>query len=190
MDVSIKEVLSGRKTECKMTGPSLKGKYERRWIPGYEDLYAADVMGVIWSYWKSLMGMPLKSCLRVHEKAGNRCEVNLQGENGKRITCVVAHLILKTFVGPRPSRLECCHYDDNPENNALENLRWDTTRANQLDSLRNRKRSTQKLSVDNIREIRKLLSGGEMHKVIAIKYGVARSTISQINVGSRWGHIV
>jgi hypothetical protein len=31
----------------------------------------------------------------------------------------------------------CCHEDDNPANNHVSNLRWDTPTANQLDALRN-----------------------------------------------------
>jgi hypothetical protein len=33
--------------------------------------------------------------------------------------------------------MECCHYDDNPRNNHLGNLRWDTQAGNQRDLVRN-----------------------------------------------------
>jgi hypothetical protein len=46
------------------------------------------------------------------------------------------HVILITFVGPRPDGLMCCHWDGDPANNRLENLRWDTPRANELDKIR------------------------------------------------------
>lgn len=49
----------------------------------------------------------------------------------------VAHLVLGAFVGPRPDGHVCCHWDDDPANNRLENLRWDTASANRLDSVRN-----------------------------------------------------
>ncbi|MDP9145443.1 MAG: hypothetical protein M3N43_12230 [Actinomycetota bacterium] len=34
--------------------------------------------------------------------------------------------------------MDCCHKDDNPANDVLPNLRWDTKSANQADSVRNR----------------------------------------------------
>jgi hypothetical protein len=46
----------------------------------------------------------------------------------------VSHLVLESFVGPRPYRYEACHFPDkDPHNNRLENLRWDTAIANQKD---------------------------------------------------------
>ena len=49
----------------------------------------------------------------------------------------VHHLVLTAFVGPRPEGLEGCHWDDDPTNNCLSNLRWDTRSANVRDSVRN-----------------------------------------------------
>jgi hypothetical protein len=55
------------------------------------------------------------------------------------VTRRVGPLILSTFVGPCPPGLECCHWDDDPLNNRIENLRWDTRSANRLDAIRNGK---------------------------------------------------
>lgn len=38
----------------------------------------------------------------------------------------VHHLVLETFVGPRPDGMETLHGDSNPGNPALSNLRWGT----------------------------------------------------------------
>ena len=45
--------------------------------------------------------------------------------------------LLEAFVGPCPSGQEACHANDDPRDNRLENLRWDTRSANALDSVRN-----------------------------------------------------
>lgn len=45
-------------------------------------------------------------------------------------------LVLEAFVGPRPDGFDGCHNDGNPENNRVENLRWDTRSANQQDRAR------------------------------------------------------
>lgn len=46
-------------------------------------------------------------------------------------------LVLEAFVGPRPPGMHACHANDEPSDNRVENLRWDTPRANRLDSVRN-----------------------------------------------------
>ena len=58
--------------------------------------------------------------------------------DGRRRDVLVHRLVLETFVGPCPPGLEGCHADDDPANNVLSNLRWDTRGANQRDSVRNR----------------------------------------------------
>jgi len=45
-------------------------------------------------------------------------------------------LMLKAFVGPRPSGLYGCHNDDVRTNNVLSNLRWGTPSSNSQDKLR------------------------------------------------------
>ena len=58
--------------------------------------------------------------------------------DGKRHMRLVHRIVLEAFVGPRPEGMECCHFDDDPTNNSLENLRWDTRTANRQDMLRNK----------------------------------------------------
>lgn len=55
----------------------------------------------------------------------------------KHRTVVVSVLVLEAFVGPRPEGLFCCHWDDDPSNNHVSNLRWDTPSANAYDKVRN-----------------------------------------------------
>jgi hypothetical protein len=57
--------------------------------------------------------------------------------NGIHHYSYVHTLVLEAHVGPCPSGLECCHWDDDPTNNHVSNLRWDTRTANRQDALRN-----------------------------------------------------
>ena len=51
-------------------------------------------------------------------------------------TAVDLHaLVMTTFVGPCPPGMEICHGGDDKTNNALSNLRFDTHRANVLESV-------------------------------------------------------
>jgi hypothetical protein len=55
---------------------------------------------------------------------------------GRGNTRMVHALVLEAFVGPRPKGKESCHFDGNPANNRLENLRWGTRSENNLDAVR------------------------------------------------------
>ena len=48
----------------------------------------------------------------------------------------VHRLVLESFVGPRPERMEACHNDGNPTNNHVDNLRWDTRSENVKDAVK------------------------------------------------------
>lgn len=68
----------------------------------------------------------------------------------------VHQLVLEAFVGPRPEGLVCCHWDDDPSNNRLSNLRYDSGSANWRDHIRNKGFKTHckrghELSGDNLR---------------------------------------
>jgi len=52
------------------------------------------------------------------------------------VSRLIHHLVLEAFIGPRPKRFWGCHKDDDPSNNHISNLRWDTPRSNILDTVR------------------------------------------------------
>lgn len=45
-------------------------------------------------------------------------------KGSEKHTCLVAHLVLETFVGPCPSGYRCNYKDGNKQNTKLENLEW------------------------------------------------------------------
>lgn len=45
-------------------------------------------------------------------------------------------LVLAAFIGTRPIGQEACHNDGNPQNNRLDNLRWDSRSENARDRVR------------------------------------------------------
>lgn len=44
-------------------------------------------------------------------------------------------LVAEAFLGPRPDGLMVCHNDNDPTNNVVANLRYDTQSSNVLDSV-------------------------------------------------------
>lgn len=105
-------------------------------------------------------------------------------------------LVLEAFVGPRPRRMVARHLDGDQSNNAVGNLAWGTPSENATDRLdhgrtpRGEGNAKAKLTDDQVREIRSLLSQGELPGDVAKRYGVSRPTIIYIRDGKRWGWLV
>lgn len=104
-----------------------------------------------------------------------------------------AHLlVLEHFVGERPARHYGCHNDGVPLNCHVDNLRWDTMKANQADRIRHgtdqfgERNACAKLTEAAVVEIR-ACSGRA--KELAEKFGVTPSLISHIRARRAWRHI-
>lgn len=100
-------------------------------------------------------------------------------------------LVISAFIGPKPEGMECCHNDGNPQNNHIDNLRWDTSKNNHADKIRHgttnrgERCGTAKLTQIQVDEIRK---DNRKQSIIAAEYGVRQNTISRIKNKVRWAH--
>jgi len=56
--------------------------------------------------------------------------------NGGKITQKIHHLVMLSFIGPKQDGIEVCHIDNNPANNRLSNLRYDTHANNMKDMMK------------------------------------------------------
>jgi hypothetical protein len=114
-------------------------------------------------------------------------------KNNKIKVCRPHKLVMEAFVGIRPQGMECCHNDGNPQNNHLDNLRWDTPKNNHADKVRHgttnrgERCGTAKLTLEQVRAIRQ---DDRLQRIIAAEYGVKDNTISRIKSGKRWAHDV
>lgn len=121
--------------------------------------------------------------LRQHLDPRGRPRIQLF-KNGKCKAFTVAVLVARAFIGLRPDGLQVCHNDDDPANNKVRNLRYDTPAANQQDRKRG-DRVMHKLRVSDARRVKKLL--GTMPVVeIARLFGVSDCTIHDIKAGRTW----
>lgn len=57
-------------------------------------------------------------------------------KSGSRKSAAVHRMVLEAFVGPCPDGMQGCHWNGEPADNRVENLRWDTPRSNMADKLR------------------------------------------------------
>lgn len=107
----------------------------------------------------------------------------------------VHRLVLCAFVGPCPVGMECCHNDGNPRNNTVENLRWDTRKANAQDMVRHGRsmHGTRfhgaKLTDSLIRAIFEQSENGEIQETIARQFGVSRRAVGMILNRQTWKHV-
>ena len=108
----------------------------------------------------------------------------------------VHRLVLLTFVGPCPYGMECCHYDGNPSNNNLVNLRWDTRKENRKDQLRHGTyprgvgNANARLTEEIVLKMRQeYAEGGTSFEKIGEKYGVHFVTAWEAIKGRKWKHV-
>ncbi len=108
---------------------------------------------------------------------------------------LVHRAILEAFIGPCPVGCEGCHDNDIKTDNHIDNLRWDTRKANLADSLRNGRRPigeahwAAKLEPAHVRRIRQLREAGITIAAIAKQYGVSRDTIGRVSRGVSYADV-
>ena len=185
------------KTE-KPTGLDLLREFER-WLPvvGYEGLYSVSDRGRVRSearHRAGKAGKPVSVRERILLATPTRdghLRVRLC-DGATKISTAVHHLVLSAFVGPRPLGMQACHNDGAPSHNAINNLRWDTPKSNQMDRKRHgtssagEKNGAAKLTAAEVSAIR---SDGRKYYVIANDHGVSRSTIGLVKAGKTWSHL-
>lgn len=172
-------------------------------IPEYEGLYQASNLGRIRNIHrlKTLGGI-----LRPILDTGGHLQIGLY-KNSKQKRLLIHRLILKTFISPCPSEMECRHLDGNPVNNKLNNLKWGTRSENQQDSIRhgtffhpNNSGSNNGhaiLQESDVHEIRELLQSGRngrsgqkySQREISKMFNVHRYTISMIATRKTWRYL-
>lgn len=107
-----------------------------RWLPvsDYEGLYEVSNYGRVRSFHRTSSDTPPR-VLRLNQLRSGYLQVALS-KNGRKRFARVHRLVLESFIGPCPPEKEACHADGDRGNNNLGNLRWDTRRANALDTVR------------------------------------------------------
>jgi hypothetical protein len=151
-------------------------------IPGFPD-YSISEDGNIWSkprrwgYRNGLhKGKWMKPC-----KNNRYLQVTLS-KNRAGIRKYVHHLVLETYVGPRPPGMEGRHLDGNTKNNHVSNLCWGTHSDNMADRIKHGTSCGQRVALKDgdVRKIRVLREKGKTLKHIALQVGVSESGICRI----------
>lgn len=151
-------------------------------IPGYEGLYQVSDMGRVKSLKRATTsGRILKG--RVKECG----HVNVfLCKDGHVKTHYVHSLVLLAFVGSRPANAQTRHLNSIPTDNRLCNLAYGSCSENMNDRSKSGNNSKRKLSVYDVKEIRRRLADGERPTAIARDYKVAHTTVTAIASGKNY----
>jgi len=167
-----------------------------RQIPNFPN-YFITKEGKVWSSPKSTSNKKGKFLTSWLEGGGKYPTVSLC-KDGKLYKKFIHHLVLETFIGPRPNGMECRHLDGNPSNNKLENLCWGTHRENMKDRIKHKtqvdnsgeKHGMAKLKESDVRMIIYMYRTGEFtQQEIAEIYNVDPRSVSSIVNKRTWKHI-
>jgi len=190
---------------------------QEQWRPvvGYEGLYEVSNFGSVRSLDRTVTNRCMWGTLRTYVfkgklltctplSSGHRMvklyKLNGGKKKGGSKGYAVHRLVLEAFIGPCPDNMECCHYDDDPSNNHLSNLRWDTRRANYQDRIRlnhandvtverGEQRYNAKVTEDIVRMIRRERARGVPLRILSERVGVNQARISAIANRRAWQHV-
>lgn len=158
--------------------------------------------------WRPIPGFPgylVSNHGRVHSELSGKClRPQAAGQGHLRVALRrsskthlrgVHQLVLLAFVGPCPPGHEALHWDDDPTNNLLGNLRWGTRSQNRADAVRNERarggrQSGQALTRSQVRSVKRMLKAKATHTRIAEAFKVSRTTIAKIADGRLWPDVV
>lgn len=163
---------------------------------GYEGCYQVSNLGNV----KSLPNQRRKTelILKCAKKPPTGYLVVNLSKNGIAKTHHVHELVLRAFVGERPSGFVACHCNGDAANNSVENLRWDTQLSNIADKVIHgtaqfgESNSMAKFSAETITEVKLALKERQYRGAIseiAREFGLLPQTVSKIKNGIRWAHL-
>ncbi len=113
------------------------------------------------------------------------CLTNDEGEK----FIYIHRLVLETFKEKCPGEKQACHNNNNPANNQIKNLRWDTSLNNHADR---KKHGTLNLGVQNgnnkltVKQILEIKKDFRTQNEIAKTYKTHQTNISCIKSGITW----
>lgn len=117
--------------------------------------------------------------------------------NNRSKTAVVHRLVLEAFAGPCPDGMEACHNNGVKTDNRLENLRWDTRSANQLDKKIHGRENhiygeahySAKLNKKKVRVIKWCCLLGISPTTLSKYFGVSPTCITKVRDNKSWRHV-
>ena len=110
---------------------------------------------------------------------------------GEQRSFYIHRLVTEAFLGACPDGLEVCHNDGNPQNNHLDNLRYDTHQANVQDMMESDgwRPEQRKLTDDQAIQLRILRFHGSLIIDLATQFGIDRGAVEAICKGETYQEV-
>lgn len=157
-------------------------------IKGFEEKYEVSDKGDVFSKNYNRQGK-VKKLKQLEDKYGY-LYVRLSIKRKKTKHKTIHRLVAETFIQNPLSKTQVNHRDGNKKNNNLKNLEWVTPSENILHNykigLQKPNVTNQKLSLCEVKEIRKKLKEGIKGKVLAIMFGISPQEVCSIKKGRVW----
>ncbi|EKN4745018.1 NUMOD4 motif-containing HNH endonuclease [Yersinia enterocolitica] len=121
--------------------------------------------------------------------------ITLRNVKGGRKTFAIHRLVLEAFVEPCPDGKQVAHWNGDPSDNRVENLRWATSKENIADRARHgrtafgERAGSAKLDRKAVKTIKRLNKSGLSACEVAHLASVNPSTIISIWEGRSWKHV-
>jgi hypothetical protein len=154
-------------------------------FPGYR-------VGSDGTVWSNMRGGDFR-LLRQQVANGGYMRAYIYNPDGKQLPKMVHRLVLEAFVGPCPEGMEACHFPDrNRTNNCVDNLRWDTRKANCKDKATHGTQTHgemmpwHRLTESQVEQIRLAYAAGTKSPTLSKQYGVSTENIAAIVGGRIW----
>jgi len=172
-------------------------------IAGYETLYQVSDLGNVRSLDRMVKHNVANSVQALYKqrilkpgKVNDYLRVVLSKE-GKTTSYSVHRLVATSFLPNPENKPEVDHEDTDKSNNAVDNLRWATKKEHakynieQGVTIRGENHGLSKFSnADAECIVKRLLNTSDSHSVISADYPISKATISSINTGRTWKHIL
>jgi len=149
--------------------------------------------GSAWSRWEASRRIPRGKWRRLVPSYDQDGYPVLHPHQGLCIR--LGRAIAMAFLGDRPSHIQACHNNSNPDDNRLSNIRWDTALGNFHDRIANEtdtagsKNGRAKITETDIATIFELRSQGMLQREIGERVGLSQCSVSAILSGERWAHV-
>lgn len=169
---------------------------EQQWKPvvGFEGKYEVSPVGLIRSLSRYRPDYYLRVMKPWTQNKGYKY-LTLIDKNNRRHAVGIHRAVLDAFVGPCPDGMQCAHYDGDPSNNRVDNLRWATSKDNHRDRRRHGRIpvgeacGSAKLDASAVKTIKKLKKTGLSSYELGHLACVGLDAIEAIWEGKTWKHV-
>jgi protein gp37 len=159
--------------------------YDVRPVPGYPG-YSVSTLGEVFGKRADTRG---GLAFDIGEQGHRRVTMHRDGSPRSGSRELVHRLVLTAFARPARHGEQACHRNGDPADNRLSNLHWGTQEDNWQDRVTHGNgRSYQKLTEDQVSEIRAIHASGRSAYSIAKDYGVSDTQIRNIVTGKQWAN--